>query len=323
MNSTNHAGESISGEKDLSVTNQKRRILLVENEPYLQQTLVQALNVALSGNVDVQVCNTPEAALSLSKIREYDMLITEHSLPRITGAELISKIRNDHPDLPAILLSNYSADTMSTNTLTMVDGFITKPFELTKLFKVVQRILATSASNNRITTELPSAASNGGTAPKPNNTNGHSESTISEEATETEPKPHRILIVEDDTGLLFIYRKTLTKAGYEIDLASNIAEGKSYIESGNYDIMICDIQLGKERGTDLVEQYGEELAEKGTQIIMVSSFGQYRHITKDLGVEFFLEKPISLSTLLTMIERLINRPKLQVAAVSTEEQLNY
>ena len=297
----------------------KRRILLVENEPYLQQTLVQALNVALGGNVEVQVCNTPEAALSLSKIREYDMLITEHSLPRISGADLISKIRMDHPDLPSILLSNYSAETMSTNTLTMVDGFITKPFELTKLFRLVQSILANSASNNRITTELPKNGSNGSIAMKPSTLNG------SEESPETEPetKPHRILIVEDDTGLLFIYRKTLTKAGYEIDLASNIAEGKSYIEKNNYDIMICDIQLGKERGTDLVEQYGDELTAKGTQIIMVSSFGQYRHITKDLGVEFFLEKPISLSTLLTMIERLVNRPQLAEAAVSTEEQLNY
>lgn len=298
------------------MTKQKQRILLVEDEPYLQQTLVQALNLALNGNAEIQVCNTPESALSLTKIREYDMVITEHSLPRISGADLISKIRMDHPDLPAILLSNYSSETMSSNTLNMVDGFITKPFELTKLFRLVQNILSISSAEDRTTAQISSNGSNSSTAPNSHAQNGNRENKTD--------KGHKILIVEDDTGLLFIYRKTLTKAGYDIDLASNITEAKSYLDNDTYAIMICDIQLGKERGTDLVEQYGEELAEKGTQIIMVSSFGQYRHITDDLGVEFFLEKPISLSTLLTMIERLTNNnyTKNEVVA-SVEAQRNY
>ena len=288
----------------------KRQILLVENEPYLQQTLVQALNVAFNGDVDVQVCTNSETALSMAKLREYDLLITEHSLPRVSGSELIARIRQTQPELPAILLSNFASDMMSTSTLNMLNGFITKPFELTKLFKMVQHVMKVgstgSSQNGNGLMAAPAPVEQKTTSPKNNLT----EAAVSAN-TKKQPK---ILIVEDDTGLLFIYRKALTKAGYEIYLASNIAEAKALLDQDTYDIFICDIQLGRERGTDLVEQYGEEISQKGTQIIMVSAFGQYRHITKDLGVDFFLEKPISLNTLITMIERLTNKYQFEEAA---------
>ncbi|MDH5508452.1 MAG: hypothetical protein OEZ02_14615, partial [Anaerolineae bacterium] len=40
------------------------------------------------------------------------------------------------------------------------------------------------------------------------------------------------------------------------------------------------------------------------QIIMVSAYGQYRALTDEMGADFFLEKPISLGTLITLIGRL-------------------
>jgi DNA-binding NtrC family response regulator len=270
----------------------KQTILLVENEPYLQRTLVQALSSAFNGNVEIQVCINPESALAMTKMRSFDLMITEQSLPQTSGSDLISEVRQNLPDLPVILLSNFGSEMMNTNTLNIVDGFITKPFELTKFFHMVQSILESTTMGRKDKLDIS-------TIRQP----------FAEKVLEEKKKPVKILIVEDDMGLLFIYRKALTKAGYKVFTASNILEAQTLLERATYDIFMCDIQLGRERGTDLLEQYGKELFQKGTQIIMVSAFGQYRYLTEDLGVEFFLEKPISLSTLLTMVERLTKKSK--------------
>jgi DNA-binding response OmpR family regulator len=45
---------------------------------------------------------------------------------------------------------------------------------------------------------------------------------------------------------------------------------------------------------------------------MCSAYGQYRYLTEEMGADYFLEKPISLGTLLTLINRLMDHQKVQV-----------
>jgi DNA-binding NtrC family response regulator len=98
----------------------------------------------------------------------------------------------------------------------------------------------------------------------------------------------KILIMEDDPGLRRIYSKALKKSHFEF---------------------ICDIHMGRERGTDLLSQVTDKLSAAGTQVIMCSAYGQYRSLTEEMGADFFLEKPISLGTLLTLISRLTEAKK--------------
>ena len=82
---------------------------------------------------------------------------------------------------------------------------------------------------------------------------------------------------------------------------------REFIDSENYDIFICDVQMGNERGTDLLLEKGESLSSSQTQIVAISAYGQYRDLTKGVGVDYFLEKPISIGTLLTLICRLLDQ----------------
>lgn len=286
---------------------QNRLVLLVENEPYLQQTLVQALNAAFRGSVETLVSSTPEEALNMAKKHQFDMVVSEHNLPSMSGDDLIAKLRQNHPELPAILLSEVNPDLLSTRTLNLADGFLTKPFELTRFFKVIQRVLEQSADQRDSPKELTTSSNRASSKAASNNCNGQPDDQEISEAI-------KILVVEDDTGLLYIYQKALGKAGHEVFKARNLSEARPLVENGIYDVMICDIQLGRERGTDLIEEYGQEIKAKGTQIIMVSSYGEYRHITDDLGVDFFLEKPISIASLITLINRLTSKTEELVAA---------
>ena len=117
-----------------------------------------------------------------------------------------------------------------------------------------------------------------------------------------------ILIVDDDDHLRNIYSRALQKAGYEVHPAATLQEARNLLNFHNFDILLCDIQMGRnERGIDLLKEYDSTLVAQGTQIIMLSCEVQYRAMCEELGVEFFMEKPVALIPLVTLIDRLTAR----------------
>ena len=113
-----------------------------------------------------------------------------------------------------------------------------------------------------------------------------------------------ILIMEDDSGLRRIYSKALQRSDYQVDEAPTITAARELLKAKEYDIFVCDIHMGRELGTELVAEFGETLKESDTQVVMCSAHGEYRSQTKEMGVEYFLEKPVSLNKLLSLIHSL-------------------
>ena len=46
------------------------------------------------------------------------------------------------------------------------------------------------------------------------------------------------------------------------------------------------------------------LSQIGTNVIAISSQGGYRSIFEDLGVDFYLETPVAVTPLVTLVDRL-------------------
>ena len=110
--------------------------------------------------------------------------------------------------------------------------------------------------------------------------------------------------MEDDRGLRRIYSKALRKTLYQVDEAATIQAARKLLEENDYAIFVCDIHMGRYRGTDLLNEFREKFEQKGTQVVMCSEYGHYRYMSEEMGVDYFLEKPISLGTLLTLVNRL-------------------
>jgi len=118
------------------------------------------------------------------------------------------------------------------------------------------------------------------------------------------PNQKHILVMDDDVHVLRIFSKALKSRNYLVSQASSIQQARDYIDTDSYDVFICDVQMGNERGTDLLLEKGESLSNSRTQIVAISAYGQYRDLTKEVGVDYFLEKPISIGTLLTLISKI-------------------
>jgi PAS domain S-box-containing protein len=87
------------------------RILLVDDDPLVRDTLIEQLEelghkvLVASGGTD---------ALAILQAREaVDLMITDLSMPGMNGLTLIREARDLHPNLPAILLTGHSGDSMS------------------------------------------------------------------------------------------------------------------------------------------------------------------------------------------------------------------
>jgi len=77
----------------------------------------------------------------LEKYKEFnpDMIITDIKMPIMNGIEMISQIRGLNFDVPIIVTSaDEQSNTLRENNRLNINGYITKPIDKKKLFKVME-----------------------------------------------------------------------------------------------------------------------------------------------------------------------------------------
>lgn len=119
------------------------------------------------------------------------------------------------------------------------------------------------------------------------------------------PAPRRVLVMEDELRLLQLFTRTLTEAGFEVHPAETLDEARDLLAQHHFDLFLCDIHMGEERATALLAEQAAELLAQGTQIVIMSAEGRYRELCSEMGIDFYLEKPILPDVLLTLLERLM------------------
>lgn len=102
------------------------KVLMVDDEPALVELLRDLL--ADSG-FDVQGTTDPEEAIRLCESYRPDVVLSDISMPNITGQELLRRIKKNHPDLPVIFLSGHvDKDALLEGIRNGVYSVIEKPF---------------------------------------------------------------------------------------------------------------------------------------------------------------------------------------------------
>jgi CheY-like chemotaxis protein len=115
----------------------------------------------------------------------------------------------------------------------------------------------------------------------------------------------RILIIDDDNGILASVSKILKYSGYEVEVAHDGQEGvRLYSIAHSFDCVVTDINMPKMNGNEVAERIrNTEGAE--IPIIAISGFGE-EGIDKKLFNASLL-KPFKLITLIGLIRSLVNK----------------
>ena len=119
----------------------KNRLLIVDDEEALLGLLCRYLT--RSGYEVVTTCNAEGALQELTKQPAFDLVITDLTLPDMSGVDLFLKLRVCCPDLPVLICSGYPFDTDSLPLESRkAVWFIQKPFSPSSLSSRLETVLA-------------------------------------------------------------------------------------------------------------------------------------------------------------------------------------
>jgi two-component system, OmpR family, alkaline phosphatase synthesis response regulator PhoP len=117
----------------------------------------------------------------------------------------------------------------------------------------------------------------------------------------------RILIVEDEPGLVLTISDLLTAEGYEVSTAADGPAGLAMASEQQFAVIILDVMLPKKTGFDVCR----ELRQRGVDsaILMLTAKSQVvnRVVGLKLGADDYLAKPFEPAELLARIEALLRR----------------
>ncbi len=119
----------------------------------------------------------------------------------------------------------------------------------------------------------------------------------------------RILLVEDEPGLVLTVSDLLMNEGYEVETAQDGEVGLLKATSALFDLIILDVMMPKRNGLDVCR----DLRQRGydTAILMLTAKTQVvdRVVGLKLGADDYLSKPFDPSELLARVEALLRRVK--------------
>lgn len=232
-------------------------------------------------------CASAKEAINLISKNRYDfeLALLDICMPEVNGIELAEKLKKIKPLLPLVALS-------SVNDFIDIKNFddkMDKPINEIRLFNIIHKIiLNTNTDKSYIGNKSPKKLLNSFTY----NFN----------------KDLRIIIAEDigyNRDLLF---KMLKDLGYNnITLSSDGQEtikllDKSYKVNKPYDIILLDLRMPKLDGYDVIK-YIKKSGNPLPKIIVATACTliENRQRCKDIGVEYFINKPIEINKLKNVI----------------------
>jgi two-component system KDP operon response regulator KdpE len=112
-----------------------RRILVVDDEPQITRVLRTTLS---SHGYEIRVANDAEAALDVFSDWPPELIITDLSMPNMSGIDLTRKIRGKS-EVPIIVLSVKGEERTKIEALDAgADDYVTKPFNMNELLARVR-----------------------------------------------------------------------------------------------------------------------------------------------------------------------------------------
>jgi len=119
----------------------------------------------------------------------------------------------------------------------------------------------------------------------------------------------RILLVEDDKGIIRFVKKGLLEHSFSVDVATNGEEGVDSTLHRQYDLIILDILLPKLDGKEVLKKIRS--MDIQTPVIFLTAKNSEADIVHglNLGADDYLTKPFSFNELIARIQAILRRGK--------------
>lgn len=114
------------------------KIIVIDDEREILNSIRRALREISCINEVVLMTDPEEAFLSILE-KDYDVLITDQRMPKMSGLNLIEKVKKGKPEVQSILMSGFSDFDVIVNALNNghITGFIMKPWTNESIERII------------------------------------------------------------------------------------------------------------------------------------------------------------------------------------------
>ena len=119
------------------------QILVIDDEPELARFMADLLSI---NGYQVTLSTSSLHALEIftDKPNQFDLLITDQTMPEMSGVELVTKVRGLRPEIPIILCTGYSESINEVGAAEMDINYLLKPVKTYDLLQTVSVLLKQS-----------------------------------------------------------------------------------------------------------------------------------------------------------------------------------
>ncbi|CAN5661599.1 hypothetical protein BH11BAC1_BH11BAC1_16000 [soil metagenome] len=125
----------------------------------------------------------------------------------------------------------------------------------------------------------------------------------------------KVLVIDDEKDILEMVSKALKRNGYEVTVASTIAEAAKQIRYNKWDLIISDVMIPYEGGFELVDSIK---ATSNTPVIMITGMSEDVLKATINKADVIMHKPFSSADLIKRVNELTaqSQPNSSGAVVS-------
>jgi len=121
----------------------------------------------------------------------------------------------------------------------------------------------------------------------------------------------KVLVVDDEVGMLTLLRNYLTREGYEVHTAPSGETALQFLEEHDFDVVLTDLRMGGMDGLALVRAIHATRPE--TQVVLMTAFGGIDIAVEAIkaGAYHFVAKPVKLPEVGALVRKALTERDLR------------
>ena len=267
-----------------------RRILIVDDHLSSGRVVSRLLQ---SWDFNPSIETSPKRAIELVRKGAkdglpYDTVLLDTTIEDLDCNEFVNKLTSSaETKIPTILLTTFKDDkaAMSVSNNEQVIASIIKPVDPSRLYNELVNLFVKGSEQS-----------------------DEKKAKLGQQKTKTKFQPWKILLAEDNIINSRVACAILDKLGYSADVVKNGKEAYEAYASGDYDLVLMDVQMPEMDGFEATAKIRKLIVENKAKKVPIIAMTAHamdgdRERCIEAGMDDYLSKPISRNQLLDVLQR--------------------
>jgi len=133
-------GAMVAGEARPVLPTGTERILLIDDEQRIVE-MGTAILERLGYKVTPETDSLRTLEMLRSRPRDFDLIITDYTMPNLSGMDLVREVRRIRPDIPIILCTGFSEKVTWETAMNLNVELVLKPFTIMEIAELIRKVL--------------------------------------------------------------------------------------------------------------------------------------------------------------------------------------